>query len=143
MGANGSYSKAAGGVPKDLRTHSEYDGRLDGHKILVPKANISHGTPPMNSNSANPIYIHGTVDKETGVLTLDTIAIYENHKLVKTIDIDGDSAHMHNWEESSNGNVGRKSRKPSNHHPVPDEYKKLVNDAVNFNKKKNKWKEKS
>ena len=156
MGGNGSYSSTLKGVPETSRTHSEARTRIDGHKILVQKGSETQNKIPMNSNSDNPTYLCARVDKD-GNVQITSIAIYENHKLVKSIDLvfdkDGNvipyspnkkSSHCHNWDETSSGDVGRKRHDGNNTYPIPREYKLLINKIVKYNKEKHKWnKEKS
>ena len=155
MGANGSYSKDWGGVPTASRTHSEFDGRIDGHKILVQSSNMSQMKIPMNSNSESPLYLCGVVDTKTGIITIKSIGIYKNHKLVGAIDIVTDkngnlvtytdgkkSTHYHNWQEDSTGNVGRKSHNKKNTLPVDKKFDGLLNKIVEFNKQGHIWKQK-
>ena len=141
MGGNGSHIPGQG-VPEARRTHNEWPGRIDGHKILVPKDVPSHESLPMNSNSDSPIYLSSSVDKKTGVITVKKIAIYKNHKLEKVIDLNHGEPHMHRWDEDSKGDIGRKSHNPENKFDVPHEYKSLVDNVNNFNNEKHKWNEK-
>jgi len=153
MGGNGSYIPSRGGVPVYNRTHDELDRRIDGHKILIQKESPQQIKVPMNSNSENPIYICGRVNKETKVVEIVSIGIYKDHKLVKSIDLEYDkkgnlipfkkgekSSHQHDWNTDVSGDVGRKSRKPDNHHQIDPGYMHLVHEVDAFNKEKNKWK---
>ena len=153
MGANGSYSSIVKGVPEDSRTHNEAKSKIGGHKILVQKGNETQIKIPMNSNSENPTYLCGKLDKD-GNVVITSIAIYKDHKLVQTIDLVFDSkgnvipyspnkksSHCHNWNETSNGDVGRKRHDGKNTHPVPSEYKPLIDKIVDYNKEKHKWSE--
>jgi len=153
MGGNGSYMPSAGGVSVYERTHDELDRRIDGHKILIQKESPQQIRIPMNSNSENPIYICGRVNKVTKEVEIVSIGIYENHKLVKSIDLEYDnkgnlipftigkkSSHQHDWNTNDNGNVGRKSRQPNNHHQIDSSYMHLVQEVIFFNKEKYKWK---
>ncbi len=156
MGGNGSYSAAVHGVPDASRIFDEARTRIDGHKILIQKDTETQIKIPMNSNSDNPIYLCAKVDKE-GNVQISSIAVYENHKLVKSIDLvfdkDGNvvpfspnkkSSHCHVWNESPSGAVGRKRHDGGNTLPLPNEYKHLIDKIVKYNKEKHKWsKEKS
>ena len=158
MGGNGSYSPSLKGVASTDRTHYEATSRIDGHKILIQKKSIYQNKTPLNSNSDNPVYLCGKVDKKTGDIKITTIAEYKNHRLVKTIDLvfdkngnyvgyhgDGKGSHSHRWKDDlSKNEIGRKSHKKDNILPVPKEYKSLINKITNYNKENHKWsKEKS
>ena len=156
MGGNGSYSSELKGVPLASRTHNEAISRIDGHKILVQKQTETQIKIPMNSNSENPTYLCAKVTKD-GYAQITSIAVYENHKATKVIDLEFDkngdyipysssskSSHLHNWKESETGIVGRKRHEGNNRHPIPSEYKTLIEKIVKYNKEKHKWsKEKS
>lgn len=143
MGGNGSYSKRAREIPLPKRTHKEDAERIDGHKILANKEKMDHKKTPMNSNSENPIYLCSVVDKITQEVKITTIAIYENHRLVKTIDLDHGIMHEHLWEHKDDGDVGRIRHKISNIHPVESQYLELVGKVEKFNKEKHTWKDQS
>ena len=156
MGGNGSYSSTLKGVPEASRTHTEATSRIDGHKILVQKQTETQIKIPMNSNSENPTYLCAKVTKD-GCVQITSIAVYENHKATQVIDLEFDkngdyipysssskSSHSHDWKKSENGTVGRKRHDGSNRHPIPPEYKPLIDRIVKYNKEKHKWsKEKS
>lgn len=136
MGGNGSYTPTTGGVPVASRTHFDTHERIDGHKILIPKVHPWHAKTPMNSNSDNPIYLSTQQDKKTGKLTIKTIAIYENHKLVKTIDVENNGrSHEHKWTIDEDGNIGRKSHKSSNIFKVEKKYQALLEKVLQYNNK--------
>lgn len=149
MGGNGSYSKEHGVVPVAKRSHTDTNLRVDGHKVLVLTENNSHAKIPMNSNSESPIYLIAKVNKH-GELTISSVAIYEHHKAAKVIDLkfdkdgksmsydNGKGAHMHNWQENNNGDMGRKSHDKNNTYPVEGKYKELVEKIVTFNQQKHK-----
>lgn len=133
-------------------THWEYDERIMGHKILVLEDDMSHIKTPMNSHSENPIYLCGKVDKTSGTITIETIAKYEKHKLIETIDIevdkngnfveyssDGKGSHSHKWFIKEDGTIGRKSHDKSNTFPISMSDMELVNKVVEFNKEGKKW----
>lgn len=148
MGGNGSYNKSWGGVPTSSRTHIDTGHRIGGHKVLLYAKNDKQTKAPMNSNSPNPVYLCGKVDKKTGKIRITTIAEYKNHKLVKTIDLEYDSngnvipytkgskkcSHAHKWSTDSNGSVGRKTHDPKNILPVGKKYSKLMKQIDDFNK---------
>ncbi len=151
MGGNGSYSSLLKGVPNASRTHNEATSRIDGHKILVQKKTEKQIKIPMNSNSDNPTYLCAKVDKD-GNIRISSISEYKNHKLVKSVDLEFDkngdyipyskdkkSSHCHNWNESSEGNVGRKRHDGRNVYPIPEKYKQLIDKIMKYNKEKHKW----
>lgn len=135
MGGNGSYNKSLGGVPTAKRTHTDTGYRIDGHKVLLQTSNNAQTKTPMNSNSEAPIYLIGRKDKKTGKISITTIAIYDKHKLHKSIDIkydkegnvipfkkDKDSSHQHNWNGNTKGEIGRKKHNKSNIKPIDDSF---------------------
>ncbi len=151
MGGNGSYSSSLRGVPEASRTHNEATSRIDGHKILVQKQTETQIKIPMNANSDNPTYLCAKTTKD-GSVQIKSIAVYKNHKATKVIDLEFDkngdyipysasskSSHSHNWEEKEDGNVGRERHDGSNRHPIPGEYKPLIDKIVKYNKEKHKW----
>ena len=151
MGGNGSYSPTLKGVPEAKRTHNEASSRIDGHKILVQKSVEKQIKIPMNSNLENPTYLCARVTKD-GSVQITSIAVYENHKVTKVIDLEFDkngdyipysvsqkSSHSHDWKESVSGVVGRKRHDENNRYPIPPEYKSLIDKIVKYNKEKHKW----
>lgn len=152
MGGNNTYNKALGGVPEVDRTHREIGKKIDGHKILVQKEKPTQIKIPMNSNSESPIYLCAREIKgKDGKYEIASIGIYENHKIVGQIDLaidkhgnvtpyssDGKGSHYHKFDESSSGEMGRRSGAKDNHHPIPKEYQSLVNKVIEFNKKQRK-----
>lgn len=149
MGGNGSYSKAHGGMSIAKRTHVDTNYRIDGHKVLVLSDNPSHSKVPMNSNSKSPIYMIAKSNKQ-GELSITAVAIYENHKAAKVIDLkfdkdgkskeyaNGKGTHMHSWKEDNDGDIGRKSHDKENTYPVETQYKALIKKIENFNEQKHK-----
>ena len=153
MGANGSYDKNLGGVPKDKRTHTETGYTIDGHKVLLQTGKENQTKNIMNSNSDNSIYLMAK-QNEDGTLTILNINANKGHKIGTEINLIFDShgnlvpfngkksgSHSHQWEEQSDGNMGRKPvpKGESSHLPIPDEFKPLVEKIVQFNKQKHKY----
>lgn len=150
MGGNGSYGKEYGGVPLAKRSHIDTSFRVKGHKVLVLAENTSHAKIPMNSNSESPIYLVAKVN-EHGELLISSVAIYEDHKVAKVIDLrfdkdgksmsygNGKGTHMHNWQENNNGDMGRKSHDKNNIYPVEGRYEDLVEEIVKLNSWKHKY----
>lgn len=152
MGANGSYNKELGGVPVYARTHIDTEMRVDGHKVLLQRANQEQMKVPMNSSSENPIYLCASIDRETRIIRIRTMGIYEKHKLVESIDLEFDnngnfipykkgekSSHLHKWNISNPEEIGRKSHDKSNVFPIPDQYTSMVEAIEKFNKQKRTW----
>lgn len=149
MGGNGAYIRSESGVPSYKRTHTDVGDRVDGHKVIVQTEHPSQIKTPMNSNSDNPTYLIAKV--KDGKVCIESIAVYENHKLVETIDIVSDKngnfvpysssggSHSHKWKHNEDGNVGRKRHDRSNNLPIPSKYKKLIEDVINYNKSGRKW----
>lgn len=156
MGANGSYDKNIGGVPKDKRTHTETGYTIDGHKVLVQTGNEDQTKNIMNSNSDDSVYLMAK-QNEDGTLTILNINANNGHKIGTEINLVFDAhgnivpyngkksgSHSHQWEGWPNGDMGRKpvSKGQNSHLPIPDAFKPLINKIVQFNKKKNKIKKK-
>lgn len=153
MGGNGSYSKALGGVPEMSRTHTDTNYRIDGHKVLLQTKNPLQNKLPMNSNSESPMYLCGNVDRYTGIIKVNQICIYKNHKMTAVIDLkfdkngnfiayssNGKTSHMHLWKETK-GDIGRKSHDRENIHHIPNTYRPLIEKIVEFNKSNKRWRE--
>lgn len=155
MGGNGAYSKTWGGVPHEKRSHIALPERIDGHKILLQENNPFQKKFPMNSNSENPIYLCASTNSQTEIVQISSIAIYEKHRLVKTIDLERDEqnnvlpynkgrgSHMHLWPTNEMGNIGRKKHDKRNIFPIPQEYKQLIKKIETYNKQLNIWKKKN
>ena len=154
MGANGSYDKKMGGVPKDKRTHTETGYTVLGHKVLVQTGNEDQTKNIMNSNSKDSIYLMAKLN-EDGTLTILNVNVNKGHKIGTEINLVFDShgnlvpfngkksgSHSHQWEEKTDGNMGRKpAPKGGNSHlPISEEFKPLLDAIVEFNKKGNKLK---
>lgn len=157
MGANGSYDKNLGGVPKDKRTHTETGYTVMGHKVLVQTGIEDQTKNIMNSNSANSVYLIAKLNDD-GTLTIHNVNVNEGHKIGTEINLVFDThgnivpyngkktgSHMHKWIEHPNGKMGRMpaTQKGENLHlPIPDSFNALTNAIVKFNKQKNKLKKK-
>ncbi len=153
MGANGSYDKKLGGVPKDKRTHTETGYTVMGHKVLLQTGIESQTKNIMNSNSDNSIYLMAKLN-EDGTLTILNVNTNKNHKISTEINLVFDSqgnlvpyngkksgSHSHQWEEKSDGNMLREpvSKNGNSHLPIPDVFTPLNNAIVKFNKEKHKF----
>ncbi len=153
MGANGSYDKNLGGVPKNKRTHTETGYTIEGHKVLLQTGKEGQTKNIMNSNTDNSIYLMAK-QNEDGTLTILNINANKGHKIGTEINLVFDShgnlvpyngkksgSHSHQWEEQSDGNMGRKpaSNGENTHLPIPDEYTPLSDAIVKFNKQKHKY----
>lgn len=161
MGGNGSYDSGYGGVPEDKRTHTEIEGhRVLGHKILVPTDNPTRGSAPMNCNTADQVYVVGTVlDKRSGdragEIKVSSVAFYEGHHIKYSVDVKYDdngkvkafrvntgesTTHAHEWHEVKPGVWGRKSYDKNNHLAPDERWNKQFADAIeSFNSKRIKW----
>ena len=153
MGANGSYDKKIGGVPKDKRTHIETGYTILGHKVLLQKGIEDQTKNILNSNSPDVTYLMAKLN-EDGTLTVLNINANKGHKIGIEVNLAFDThgnlvpfngkksgSHSHQWVEQPDGNMGRKPvpKGENSHLPIPDEYKPLVDAIVIFNKKKNKF----
>ena len=156
MGANGSYDKKLGGVPKDKRTHTETGYTVLGHKVLLQKGKETQTKNIMNSNSDNSIYLMAKLN-EDDTLTILNINANKGNKIGTEINLVFDShgnlvpyngkksgSHSHQWEEQPNGNMARKpvSIGENTHLQISNEFKPLLDAIVKFNKNKNKLKKK-
>ena len=156
MGANGSYDKKLGGVPKDKRTHTETGYTIMGHNVLLQTGKEKQTSNILNSNSPDSIYLMAKLN-EDGTLTIWDINVNKGHKIKTDINLKFDShgnlipyngkesaSHSHKWIEHPDGNMGRKpaSKGENTHLPISDEYKPLLDAIVKFNKQKNKLKKK-
>ena len=154
MGANGSYDKNLGGVPKDKRTHTETGYTIMGHKVLLQTGKEKQTSNILFSNSENSIYLMAKLN-EDGTLTIHNINTNGGHKINMYINLKFDShgnlipyngeegaSHAHQWEERPDGKMARKlvSKGGNPHLPIPNEFTSLVNAIVKFNKQKKKLK---
>lgn len=152
MGGNHAYSQEMKKLIKSDFFDTAY--RLGGHKVLVQKESPNRSKIPMNSKSESPIYLCGKLsDANGGVLSVERIAIYENHKLVRTIDLEFGSngdyipfkengkkvSHAHDWFEKDDGSIWRNAHDKSNVYPVDDKFLPLIEQIVQFNKSKRIW----
>jgi len=149
MGANGSYSKAIGGVPENKRTHTDSGYKIAGHKVVLQTSDNQQAKNIMNSNSANPIYIIGH-RKNDGSIEIHSVNIFDGHHINVEINMKYDSSgrirpyngkesgtHCHRWEIKPNGDMGRVLT-GSGHDKVPAKYNRLLNQIVQFNNKNKK-----
>lgn len=155
MGGNGAYCKTWGGIPHEKRSHIALPNRIDGHKILLQGKDPFQRKFPMNSNSENPIYLCASTNLQTGVIKISSIAIYDKHRLIKTIDLEfdtlnnilpyknGKGSHMHLWEKNEMGDIGRRKHNKKNIFPIPKEFQPLINKIETYNKQMNTWKRKN
>ena len=90
MGANGSYDKNLGGVPKNKRTHTETGYTIEGHKVLLQTGKESQTKNIMNSNTDNSIYLMAK-QNEDGTLTILNINANKGHKIGTEINLVFDS----------------------------------------------------
>lgn len=156
MGANGSYDKSFGGVPKDKRTHTDTGYTILGHKVLVQTGKEKQTSNILNSNSENSVYLIAKLN-EDGTLTVWDVNINKGHQIDTEINLVFDSqgnivpyngkktgSHSHKWIKNPDGDMVRKpfSNNGNTHLPIPPEYSSLNNAIENFNKQKNKIKKK-
>lgn len=153
MGANGSYDKNIGGVPKDKRTHTETGYTVLGHKVLLQTGTEDQTSNILNSNSPDSTYLMAKLN-EDGTLTILNVNVNEGHKIKMDINLKFDShgnlipyngkesaSHSHQWIERPDGKMTRKpaSNGESTHLPISGEFNNLLDAIVKFNKKKNKF----
>lgn len=146
MGANRSYNIAIGGVPDNSRSHIDTGRKICGHKVVLQKSDPFQSKNIMNSNSESPIYIIGH-ERKDGSIEIHSINIFEGHYLKIEInlkyDINGNlllfngkesNTHSHTWIRAENGDMHRQSFQT--HEAIPYGYSGLLDEIVNFNKKK-------
>ncbi len=153
MGANGSYDKKLGGVPKDKRTHKETGYTIMGHKVLLQVANDDQTKNILNSSSEDSTYLIAKLNEDKTVTVWD-VNINTSHKIGTEINLKfdthgnlipfngkGSASHSHKWIEHPNGNMGRKpaSNGENTHLPIPNEHMPLINAIEKFNKAKHKY----
>ncbi len=153
MGANGSYDKNLGGVPKVKRTHLETGYSILGYKVLIQKGTEVQTTNILNSNSPDSTYLMAKLN-EDNTLTVLNININEGHKIKMDINLKFDShgnlipfngkesaSHSHKWIERPDGKMARKpaTNGENTHLPIPDEYTPLSYAIVKFNIQKHKY----
>ncbi len=156
MGANGSYSKAYGGVPKGDRTHLDTNHKVDGHKVLLQSKKISQSKNVMWSNSKDPIYLIAKKNDDD-TISIQSINVFKDHKLSIEIDLVFDlngklkgfnsikpasGTHAHLWtNEDSSDDMNRK-KGPKGEHlhlPVPKKFEPLLQKIEIFNNKSFKY----
>lgn len=147
MGGNGSFynEQINGGKNAGQLTHYEYDGDIDGYKIVVQRKDIHQKANIVNSRKADTIYLIASV-KKGEIVKIQDINIYKDHKLVESIDLKFDEkgnmsskSHSHLWGDD-NGVINRISHLGTNEFPINDKYMPLISKVVEFNKEKHKWK---
>ena len=79
MGANGSYDKNLGGVPKDKRTHTETGYTVLGHKVLLQTGKEKQTSNILNSNSKDATYLIAKLNED------DTLTILISFKLTMRV----------------------------------------------------------
>lgn len=115
----------------------------------------------MNSNTANQVYVIGSVDtsdknSKTGVISVHSVAFYEGNHIKYTVDVKYDTSgkvssykvnggegttHAHKWIEVKPGIWGRKSGAKNNHLPPDSRWSQDLIKAIEaFNAKKIKVK---
>ena len=133
MGSRGAFDSSmgrTGGVPKGKREYSEI-GKIGRIKIIQCDTKDNNPTPTY-SNTANTTYY--SYNKKTG--RIEHIYYYKNHKLVKSVDFKkGETPHTHYWNSQV---VGRKKHDKHNTHSLNDRDKRLMNNALKWNKEHEK-----
>lgn len=156
MGANGSYDKNIGGVPKDKRTHTETGYTVLGHKVLLQTGTEDQTSNILNSNSPDSTYLMAKLN-EDDTLTILNININEGHKIKMDVNLKFDphgnlipyngkesASHSHKWIERPDGKMARKpsTNGENTHLPIPCEFSTLLSAIEKFNKEKKKLKKK-
>ena len=151
MGGNGSYREGYGGVPNAERTHTDTKYRVNGHKVLVTTANNSQKKNILNSNSKDAVYLIAVRDKNSDILSVQSVNIFKGHYLVYEINLkldkqgnslpfnNGKGSHAHKWKGETAGNrLGRTPHDKKNVYPIDEKYLPLIEKIIAFNKKKKK-----
>lgn len=130
MGGRGAFDMnlgRTGGIPMSKREYSCV-GKLGGIKII--QCNTKRNNPtPTYSNTANTTYYAYSKEYKR----IEKIYYFRNHKLYKSVDFKpGETPHVHFWHS---GQVGRKSHDKGNIHPLNERDTRLMNQALEYNKK--------
>ena len=86
MGANGSYDKNLGGVPKDKRTHTETGYTVLGFKVLLQTGKEKQTSNILNSNSKDATYLIAKLN-EDDTLSILHINVNKGHQLDTEINL--------------------------------------------------------
>lgn len=134
MGSRGAFEDSGlTGISPELREYSEID-RIDGSKVLNWDVGTNNRSP-VYSNTANTVYYSysSTFD------CIERICFYENHRLVKTIDMEkhGQPAHKHKWSHAGT-QVGRATHSKKNVYELNKEDMRYYNAAKKWNYEHNK-----
>lgn len=115
MGGRGAYDPQTESIPIERREYKEI-GQCCGMKILEGTA--SNGKSPVISNTANTAY--AIYSNRAG--RIKQVCYYDNHILVKQIDLEGAASHWHQCTTNPlNGEIGRTPHDYSNSFPpTPD-----------------------
>lgn len=132
MGSRGKFSPSygrTGGIPPENREYSVV--AMIGRIKVIQCDTKSNNPAPTYSNTANTTYF--SYNKTKGVI--EHIYYYKNHKLVKSLDFnEGETPHAHYWNTTL---VGRKRHDKRNIHSLSERDKRLLNQALKFNKEHN------
>lgn len=132
MGGRGNFNKnygRTGGIPIDQREYSCI-GMLGNIKIIQCDTKTNNPTTTY-SNTANTTYYAYSKENKR----IEHIYYFRNHKLRKSVDFkNNEEPHTHYWH---NGMVGRKKHDPKNTFPLSGRDKRLVDKALEYNKKHN------
>lgn len=129
MGGRGSFDKDTQSIPLENREYTEI-GRIGDIKVIEGISTLNGKTPVM-SNSASSIY--GVYSQKAG--RIKHIFYYENHILVKAIDIDGANSHWHQVSYNpETGQIGRLSHDPGNRFDPDSAMWNLINAVSRWRK---------
>lgn len=130
MGGRGAFNSnygRTGGITIENREYSCI-GTLGRIKIIQCDTKCNNPTTTY-SNTANTTYYAYSKENKC----IEHIYYFRNHKLVKSVDFkNNEEPHVHYWHS---GQVGRKSHNKKNRHSLSDRDKRLVKQALNYNKK--------
>ena len=130
MGSRGKFNPSygrTGGIPVESREYSVV--AMIGRIKVIQCDTMPNNPTPTYSNTANTVYF--SFSKERG--RIEHIYFYRNHRLVKSIDLDGKTVpHAHYWHTEV---VGRKRHDKRNFHRLTGRDFRLLGLAMEFNGK--------
>lgn len=130
MGSRGAFVSTygrTGGIPPENRNYTEI-GKIGRIKIIQCETKSNNPTTTYSNTYSTTYYAYS---KENG--RIEHIYYFREHKLVKSVDFKvGETPHTHYWHSKQ---VGRKRHDKKNTHPLSDRDKRLMNKALEYNKK--------
>lgn len=129
MGGRSAFEKSGrSGINQELREYSIID-YIDVIKVIKWDYGKNSRTP-VYSNTPDTMYYSYSTKYDR----IERVCFYNNHRLVRTIDMEknGQPAHAHKWSHEGM-QVGRTSHSKSNTYELNDKDIKYYNAAKNWN----------